>query len=286
MLDYAAYFDLALAHFPGVDVSEEATARAVSHLRQRLAAKLPEAPLAPPRLSNFSVRFYTAAQLDQMRRWWDIEPANRMSIGEPSDDDFERSSAAFGIALTHLRNAAPELCGEVETIVRDVIFSQPDGNQLINYSGASSFALWGALTINCETQRDWTQHYRQLVHEAGHNLLFGLVRDQQFVLDDPVERHKSPVRDDPRPMDGIFHAAFVSAREALAFDALLILHQETQCLLEEDAGILEDMLEISVPAFWESLETLRTSASLTDLGVRILADCETYMSANFSFESA
>jgi HEXXH motif-containing protein len=286
MLDYAAYFDLALAHYPTVEVTEPARARAIAHLQARLAAgPLVEATAEPPRLSHFSQQLYTPEQLDQMRRWWDIEPANRMSIGETSDEDFRRSRAAFGTALSHLRNAAPELCEETQIIVRDVVFSQPDGNQLINYSGASSFALWGALTINCETQRDWTQHYRQLVHEAGHNLLFGLARDEQFVLDDPADRHRSPIRDDPRPMDGIFHAAFVSAREALAIDALLILSEQTGCLPEDDAGILEDMLEISVPAFWEALDTLRTSATLTPLGTQLLADCEAYMSANFAFET-
>lgn len=287
MLDYAAYFDLALAHYPTVDVSEDARARAVAHLQARLAAGPAVAEAAPgaPRLSHFSQALYTPDQLDQMRRWWDIEPANRMAIGETSDDDFRRSCAAFDVALTHLRNAAPELCDETQIIVRDVVFSQPDGNQLINYSGASSFALWGALTINCETQRDWTQHYRQLVHEAGHNLLFGLARDEQFVLDDPSERHRSPIREDPRPMDGIFHAAFVSAREALAIDALLILNDKTGCLPADDAAILEDMLEISVPAFWEALDTLRTSATLSPLGTQLLSDCEAYMSANFALET-
>src|SRR5690606_17433047 len=124
------------------------------------------------------------------------------------------------------RMAAPALHAEVEIIVRDIVLAKPDGSNLIDYGGASSFGLWGAITINVETHCDWTQFYRQIVHETGHNLLFAIARGEPLVKADPSLRRPSPLRDDLRPLDGIFHAAYVSAREALAFEALLQRHDD------------------------------------------------------------
>jgi HEXXH motif-containing protein len=285
LLDYAAYFDLALAASAPVEVTNEAKLRAIEHLQRRIGvAAGSSANSAPPRVTNYSEEDYTVHQLDQMRRWWDIEPANRMAMTRATDDEFDRTRRQIEVAMDLLREAAPELHQEVEIIVRDIVLSRPDGTNLINYSGASSFALWGGLTINAETQREWVQLYRQIVHEAGHNLLFGIARDQPLVTDDPSERRPSPIRADPRPMDGIFHAAFVSAREAYAFEALLSRHDETKCLSADDAVILNDLLELSVLAFWDAVETLRGEAQLTTLGEAVLSDCEAYMASQFALE--
>jgi HEXXH motif-containing protein len=283
MLDYGAYFDLAWGTSGLVEVPEGARAAAMGRIGYRLAsADEPiEAAASPLRISNFSTSFFAADELAQMARWWDIEPANRMAMTAATDEDFASARREIGVAMQHLRDAAPELHGEVETVIRDIVMSQPDGTNLINYSGASSFALWGAFTINAETQREWLQIYRQIVHETGHNLLFGIARDEGLIADDPSIRHASPIRADPRPLDGIFHAAYVSAREALSFEALLARQDRTGFLSEEDAGIVEDLLEISVPAFWDASETLRNHAQLTDLGARVLSDCEAYMTSNF-----
>lgn len=285
MRDYAAYFDLALGNSPGVDVPPEARAAALAHLRSRIAAHGPIEPEArQPRYTNFSEAFFPAFQLDQMRRWLDNEPANRMALSATSDEDFDRACHEMDVALARLQDASPELYDEVFILIRDVVFSQPDGTQLINYSGASSFPLWGGMTINAETQRDWTQLYRQIVHETGHNLMFGLMREEQMIASDSAQRHWSPVRNDPRPMDGIIHAAFVSAREALAFDALLVRHEQNNCLSKQDADLLHEYLELCVPAFWDCVDILRNTAKLTEFGDRLLRDCEAYMAETFALD--
>lgn len=284
LLDYGAYFDLALTPPAEGAILAEAKAAATAHLLRRLnAADTLEPRAEPPRITNFSTEHYSAVEIERMRRWWDIEPANRMAMTCASEAEFARSCNAIEVAVAHLREASPELHGEIVTVVRDIIMSRPDGTNLINYSGASSFALWGALTINAETQIEWLQCYRQIVHEAGHNLLFGIAREQPLVTDDPSDRRASPIRADLRPMDGIFHAAFVSAREVLALDALLCRHEATGCLSADDAAVVEDLLQISALAFWDSVEAVRGGgAKLTELGDAVLADCEAYMNANFA----
>ena len=76
--------------------------------------------------------------------------------------------------------------------------------------------------IDCWKQNlDWWQYIPRLIHEYSHNLLFGIARNEPLVFNDPEERDESPLRQDLRPMDGIYHALFVSAREALAMRAIL-----------------------------------------------------------------
>jgi HEXXH motif-containing protein len=289
MLDYGAYFDLALVPPTLDEVPQEARQEAAAHLRRRLAQDVASHLVpSPPRISAFSTSDYTPAQIERFRRWWDIEPANHMAMIEPTEDDVARARRIIPDALARLHDAAPELHDEILIIVRDIVISRPDGiNNLINYSGASSFALWGGLTVNGETHHEWIQFCRQIVHEAGHNLLFAIARDEPLVTNDPSERAASAIRADLRPMDGIYHAAFVTAREVLAFEALLCRHEETGNLSEDDLRIVEDLLVLSVTNFWSCVETLRTGgARLTGLGEAVLSDCENWMRENFAIEPA
>lgn len=285
MHDYGAYFDLALVTPRLEAVPVEARAQAAAHLRRRLAQS-PGTFLDPalPRITAFSAADWSPYQVECMRRWWDIEPDNHMAIVAPTDDDMARARRIIPDALAHLYAAAPVLHDETTIIVRDIVISRPDGiNNLINYSGASSFALWGGLAINGETHHEWIQFCRQIVHEAGHNLLFALARDEPLVTNDPTERALSAIRADPRPLDGVYHAAFVTAREVYAFEALLCRHDEAGGLSEGDAAIIGDLLAMSVMNFWACVETLREGgAQLTSLGEAVLADCEAWMRDNFT----
>ncbi|MEZ5743328.1 MAG: HEXXH motif-containing putative peptide modification protein [Sphingomonadaceae bacterium] len=196
-LDYAAYFDLAIPLPEGAVLPESERAFALRRLARRLpvAANL-EARPAMPRITRFVPAAYAPEELAQMARWWDHEPANRMAMTDPSDEEFATVGAAISEAMQYLAMASSELHGEVELLVRDIVLTRPDGvNNRINYSGASSFALWGALTINAETQREWLQVYRQIVHETAHNLLFAIARDGPLIAADPAERRASPLRE-------------------------------------------------------------------------------------------
>jgi hypothetical protein len=286
LLDYAAYFDLDASVRRQDPPSDAVRARAVARLHERLAQAIPLEPLAnPPRITNYTLACYPQDQLDQMSRWWDTEPANRIALTGIDDAAYLRSCRAIEQALRYLREAAPALHAEVEIVVRDIVLAQPDGSHLMDYGGASSFALWGAITLNAEAQRDWTQVYTQIVHETGHNLLFALARNEPLVTAEPATRLRSPIRADARPVDGIFHAAYVSAREALALESLLRWDEAGGDLPPQDVDPITDALEASVLAFWDCVETLRRdTGSLTELGAAVLADCESYMSATFALE--
>jgi len=114
-------------------------------------------------------------------------------------------------ALTLIAEADPALAGEVRALVRQVVFAAPGGDAP-EFGGTTSFYLWGAQVQNIHCFPDAPALAEAVVHESAHSLLFGWSTGAPLVDNDPQQLFPSPMRDDPRPMDGVVHASFVVAR--------------------------------------------------------------------------
>lgn len=259
--DYAAYFDAAQAR-PSPDT-------------------LPVWPA--PRVVTLAEPFFTATEIALLCRWWDTEPLNALCL-EPID------APALAHAQTHVRQAlaqlalcAPEMHAEVCTIVTDIVIAQAGASRRMVFGGISSFAAWGAICLNHPAHNHWTDYFKQLVHETAHLLLFAIAREQPLVLNAVSERHPSALRDDDRPIDGIFHAAFVSAREAYAFDAWLNWQatQPPETASSDDSARVEQSLQNSVLAFWDCCEQLDACAQLSELGQHVLSQTRAFVEDAF-----
>ena len=85
----------------------------------------------------------------------------------------------------------------------------------------------------------------------------------EFLVHNPDdELHASPLRSDPRPLDGTFHATFVSARMHYAHSHAL----ETGVLSKREQKQSRKALVWRRTAFQDGLKTLNEHASLTPLG--------------------
>lgn len=291
-LDYGAYTDLVLAHPADGELPESVKAEAEAYLRTRLGQirdAIADHPIFDgepgiPSLSTLSRSFYCSTEIERLRRWWDIEPENALRLMAVSDDLFGRASVDLSCAFDRMRQCSVELYRETVETIYDIVIAKPDSSERLALGGVSSFALWGAFAINPETHDEdgWVHYYKTIVHEAGHNVLFAFARDEPLVKNHPDEKYRSPLRSDPRPMDGIFHAAFVSARESLALDSLLEWHEETHSLSAAEIDLAQRMFEDSVIGFWQCVEALRPDALLTPLGDAILNECESFMTDRFT----
>ena len=142
----------------------------------------------------------------------ELEPLRR----EASAHAESRLAAALGL----LRSGAPDLFGEFRALVREIVLVRPAGGQA-DFGGASTFSLWGALVLNAEAFGDRLDVAVSLAHEAAHGLLFGLALGGRLVENDDAERYPSPLRRDLRPMEGVAHATYVTARMAYALRTLI-----------------------------------------------------------------
>jgi len=240
-LDYGAYFDLVLTP-PALeeltrDIAQEATLYLAARHGEPADVRMPHGGRggAMPRVTNFSAPDHAQVEIERMERWFDIEPENAMGLSAVSAAELDHARACMAEAMEHLARAVPEIHGEVLELISDVVIARPDDRKRFDFDAVSSFALWGAFAINVTSHPAWPRYYRTIVHETGHNLLFAIARDTPLVTNEPDERRYSPLREAFRPVDGIYHAAFVSAREAMAFDRLLARHERGDRIADADA---------------------------------------------------
>jgi HEXXH motif-containing protein len=123
-----------------------------------------------------------------------------------------------GLAL--LRRSLAPLDQEFRAIIRRIIIIGSDPSKPFDVDGGSHYQLWGALFLNGEHHPDALGVAEVLAHESAHSLLFGFCMDEPLVENRDEELYASPLRADLRPMDGIYHATFVSARMHWAMSQL------------------------------------------------------------------
>ena len=119
-----------------------------------------------------------------------------------------------------MRRELPALHDEVTTLVRQIVLAQAPAGSKLEFDGASHYQYWGLLMLNPKHHKTPLDIVEVLAHEAGHSLLFGQTIEEPLVFNPDDELYTSPLRVDQRPMDGIYHATFVSARMAWAMERL------------------------------------------------------------------
>jgi HEXXH motif-containing protein len=249
---FGIYYDLVLS----LERDEEEAARA-------LLSELLELPTPASGIQVKSLADLSATQRDRYRRQVDTDPNSVMRIDPAPAAMNEHCRGRVGEALSLLRQGYPELHAELQAILREVVIAaSPETDAALEFDGASSFLLWGSIALNARGHETRLDTLEALVHESAHCLLFGLSSAERLLENDHQPRYSSPLRADPRPLDGIFHATFVTARMHHAVATLLqrgILHGQ-------EATQAGHSLTQHVAAFSDGAATLRKHATFTSLG--------------------
>jgi HEXXH motif-containing protein len=188
-------------------------------------------------------------------------------------DLFQRNVAA---ALSLIEETDGALASEFYALVTQIVgMGAPQKSDGYGYAGVSSFMLWGAIMLSIRQHGTVLDMIAGLVHEAAHLLLFGLSVDNPFVENAVHERFSSPLRIDPRPMDGVFHATFVCARMHYAFARLLRASATLSQPLE--TALIERRVADCRSGFFDGYETVQRFGRLTANGQVILTAAAEYM---------
>lgn len=203
--------------------------------------------------------------------WWDhfrllidTDPQRRFRLSAPKSEDLARCREQLIAGLALLQDSDPEFSTELRDLMRDVVLAAPASAD-DRFNGASTFFFWGGVLLNATPDRRPISVIDLLVHESSHVLLFGLSADGPLTLNSGQERYASPVRPDKRPIDGIFHACFVTTRVHLALTRLI----ESGALKPEDESQAIDRRRYNGNAAKESAALIEEHAVLTDNGRRI-----------------
>lgn len=203
------------------------------------------------------------------------EDPTTMSFLPPPAPVAEQFAGRFRDGMALLDRAVPTLAEEVRALVSQMVMAVGDKSFAIEFDGASVYSLWGALFLNAESHVTPLAMAEAIAHESGHSLLFGMSVDEPLVRNPDEELYPSPLRVDPRPMDGIYHATFVSSRMYWAMQAL-IDSGELDAEQREAAAAARDA---DARNFWAGHQTVAEFGDLTATGAAIMATAHAYMAS-------
>lgn len=161
-------------------------------------------------------------------------------------------------ALALVEAADPQMRAEIDEYVRHVCISRGSG-----VTGATSLQFFGAVFL----REPYPEYHRvmyffeHLVHETSHLKLNVIQTADPLVLNPPDELHQSPLRRDPRPVMGIFHAQFVLSRLVYIYRRAIPLTDAP--IFDEHAKTIEDK-------YRRGISTLNEVGHFTEAGRALL----------------
>ena len=210
-------------------------------------------------------------------RFLNDDPTISFEIFAPTKEASAKCRAQIRDAFALLDAGDPELAGEIRALLREIVLAAGTTDpKAYTFDGASSFMLWGAIILNVNRSDGPLGMAQMLAHESAHNLLFGFSADAALVENSPDELFSSPLRKDPRPMDGIYHATFVTARMYRVVNELLksgILDAATTAKAQAD-------LADNARLFRHGISTVEKYGKLSALGESVMRGASDYMAAN------
>jgi hypothetical protein len=217
-----------------------------------------------------------AGHADRYRRMMDTDPSTALELSTPAPAISTEFEAGFGGAMEMLERTSPELAGEIRAIVSELVMVVPGEGASQGFDGGSSYMLWGALFLNAGVPRSDIELIEVIAHESAHSLLFGLCTEEALVENSDDELFPSPLRQDPRPMDGIFHATFVSARMDWVLTRLL----ELEILEREPAAAALRARDRDRANFEDGYRVVEEHGKLTETGRAVIAGARRYMDSD------
>lgn len=188
-----------------------------------------------------------------------------------------------GHAVALIREHAPETFSELERCVSEIVpASGRNSADGMEFGGCSSLERWGSILINSSAQPTTVVLCESIIHEGAHNVLFGTSPVEFHIRNGPDELRKSPLRVDPRPLDGIYHATFVLARMCYGMREFAASPTLDPALRTEARKRADEALKL----FWDGYAVLDEHADYTDYGRAIMTAAHDYMAGLAASEPA
>jgi HEXXH motif-containing protein len=206
-------------------------------------------------------------------RWADVDPECTLNLIPLSSEEYRQIAATTQEAFALMDAGAPEVSGEIRSLLVEVVFALGGVGARLMFHGLSSFYLWGTVFLNAAEHKTALEVVQTLAHESSHMHLFGAALDSPLVENPDDHLYQSPLRVDPRPMDGIYHATYVTARMHYVLSRLCSSGALSPAFIEQ----AEHRIAGHIKAFREGYEVVCTQGELTELGQGLFSRCYNYM---------
>jgi hypothetical protein len=206
-------------------------------------------------------------------RWADMDPENPLSLLPLTSAEYKRITITTRDAFALMDAGATEVSGEIRSLLAEIVFASGAVGDKLVFNGISSFYLWGTVFLNAGGHKTALEVVQTIAHESSHMHLFAVALESPLVQNPDEERYNSPLRLDPRPMDGIYHATYVTARMHYVISRLLASGALTPAQVEEAKTASAN----HVKSFREGYEVVSSHGNLTELGQGLLSTAHDYM---------
>ena len=203
----------------------------------------------------------------------DSEPHLHFFMGAPSHTLANQFSHRIVSGFKLMQLAVPELAEEFKALVNDIVMVVGNAKSDYQFDGGSSYFLWGTLFLNATSHQTDIAMVEVLAHESAHMLLYACAIDEPLVLNPDEDLYPSPLRVDLRPMDGIYHATFVSARMHWAMQSLVA----SGLLSPDDLIAAKKARDEDLKNFWAGHRVVSEHGELSATGKKIMQTAFDYM---------
>jgi len=214
---------------------------------------------------SFAIVPYTREQLgsdyDRFPELLFAEFSKANPMASPLQSQSAASTQMLREAIAIISSVDRGIHNEIDAFLARIYLSIASKDPMAKrFAGVTSLLVWGASFVNVEFYKTRWDAVQFLVHEITHSLLFGLSCDQPLVQNSPDESYKSSLRSEPRPMDGIFHAALVCARLA-AFNRAWL---DSGLVEGDDRGRSEEAIARNSRFFRDGLTVVNQHGKLSE----------------------
>lgn len=181
----------------------------------------------------------------------------------------------------------PQLWKEGQRLIEDALCALKYGAkdayeehiQLVNhfiilkserFIAGSSFDIQGCILMKIKENHLLLDIIDNIIHETAHQYIFLLSTLDPLCLNDPADLYTSPLREDPRPIMGNFHALFVISRLIYALKSIKSYPKKHDI----DVNTLQQYIENYEEKFNLALPSFYRDAHLTALGRRLMRSAE------------
>jgi HEXXH motif-containing protein len=262
---FALYYDLVPALLMGEQQRAEALFHALAQ-EQPISEPMRLVPLGDPDLSPSAERYI---------RFMNSEGPMKHTFRPPPAAIVESFVQRFPSTLDLLQRAVPDFVDELRVQNSEIVLLVVSDDAKMRFEAGSSYRLWGAMFVNAASRKNRIEVIETLAHENAHSRLFGLCTEEAAVQNLDQELYTSPLRADPRPMDGVYHATFVSARMHWTMSRVI----DSGLLTAEELALAKISLAHDRRSFESGYETVARHGRLTETGRTAMDAAISYMRA-------
>ena len=240
--------------------------RALYSLHAQVASSETSASRDP--VLGWSESDLSRSELDLLQTAFEDDIGLTACLSEPNAGVVARIRTDVARIRLGLNQSVPRWAQEFDALVSMIVLAETEN---ANFAGASAFSAWGAILVNPLSQKSDLALLLTMIHESSHLKLFYAYLEDEVVLNDPKSTFSSPLRSEHRPMNGLFHAAFVLAR-MVCFVGDLRQSGKIEFLPAVTLISLGDVQENLAKQFDASYSVIVESAVLTKRGETIIQE--------------